>query len=50
MPPDQVVTLITDRLKVLSSLKARWNALKAVDLVALNAKLRQAELPLIEIK
>jgi hypothetical protein len=49
-PTAQTVDSINTGLKALASLKARWSALKTVDLPALNAQLKQANLPSIEIK
>ena len=49
-PTAQTLDSITADLKALASVKARWTTLKTVDLPALNAKLKQAKLPPIEIK
>jgi photosystem II stability/assembly factor-like uncharacterized protein len=49
-PTAQTIDSINTGLKALDGLKARWSALKTVDLPALNAQLKQANLPPIEIK
>jgi hypothetical protein len=49
-PPELVVAQINDRLKAFADLNARWTTLKTVELPALNAQLKQAKLPTIEIK
>ena len=49
-PTAQTVDSINTGLKALAGLKARWSTLRTVDLPALNAQLKQASLPVIEIK
>jgi hypothetical protein len=49
-PTSQAVAAVTDRRQALSNLLATWNALKTQDLVNLNAQLKAANLPAIEIK
>jgi hypothetical protein len=49
-PTSQAVAAVTDRRQALSNLMAKWNALKTQDLVNLNAQLKAATLPAIEIK
>ena len=44
-PVDLTVTQINARLKELAAVKARWTTFKTVDLPALNAQLKQANLP-----
>jgi hypothetical protein len=50
MPPAHVVESINERLKSLAALKSRWASFKSIDLPALNAQLKQANLPAIEVK
>jgi hypothetical protein len=49
-PTSQAVAAITERRQALSNLIAKWNALKAQDLTNMNAQLKAANLPAIEIK
>jgi hypothetical protein len=49
-PTAQTLDSIIAGLKSLAAIKARWNALKTLDLPALNAQLKQAGLPQIEVK
>jgi len=49
-PTSQVVAAAAERQKALASLMAKWTALKATELAALNAQLKQAGQPPIAIK
>ena len=49
-PTTQVVAAVSEARKALASLVARWDGVKAKDLVALNEKLRQAGLPPMTVK
>jgi photosystem II stability/assembly factor-like uncharacterized protein len=49
-PTAQTLDSISAGLKALAAVKARWDAFKAADLAAMNAQLKQANLPAIEIK
>jgi len=49
-PTSQAAAAIAERRKALSVLMAKWNALKTQDLSDLNGRLKEANLPLIEIK
>jgi hypothetical protein len=49
-PTSQVLTAVGERQKALAVLMDRWKALKTQDLAALNAQLKTAGLPVIEIK
>jgi len=46
-PTTQLAAAVAERLKVLGELKAKWVALKAQDLAALNTQLKAANLPAI---
>jgi hypothetical protein len=46
-PTTQLAAAVTERLKALADLKAKWAALKAQDLAALNTQLKAANLPVI---
>ena len=50
MPPAHVIESINERLKSLAALKSRWTSFKSVDLPAVNAQLKKANLPAIEVK
>jgi photosystem II stability/assembly factor-like uncharacterized protein len=50
IPTAQTQNSINAGLKALAAVKARWDAFKAADLTAMNAQLKQASLPAIEIK
>ncbi len=50
MPTAQTLDSIDANLKALAEVKGRWAALKSVNLPALNAQLKQARLPTIEVK
>jgi len=49
-PTTQLVAAVTERQHVLATIKTRWNALKTVDLAAVNAQLKTAGLPAITVK
>jgi hypothetical protein len=49
-PPDALVAAIADRLRALNVLKGKWNGFKTTDLAGMNARLKAAGLPAIEIK
>lgn len=49
-PTTQLVAAVTERQHALATIRTRWEALKSVDLPALNAQLKQAGLPVITIK
>jgi len=49
-PTTQVAAAVAERRQALTNLMAKWNAFKAQDVPALNAKLKAANLPLVEIK
>jgi hypothetical protein len=49
-PTSQVLAAVAERQKSLAALMGKWNALKTQDLAALNAQLKTAGLPVIEIK
>jgi len=48
-PTSQVVAAVTSNQMALGSLIARWSELKSQDLTALNAQLKQANLPVIAV-
>jgi len=48
-PTTQLVAAVTERQHALATIRTRWNALKSVDLAALNAQLKQAGLPVMVI-
>jgi hypothetical protein len=49
-PTAQTLASTDAGLKALAAVKARWDAFKATDIPAMNAQLKKANLPLIEIK
>jgi photosystem II stability/assembly factor-like uncharacterized protein len=49
-PTSQVLAAVTERRQALANLTAKWIALKTQDLTNLNAQLKAANLPAIEIK
>jgi hypothetical protein len=49
-PTSQVVAAVTDRRQALANLMAKWNTFKTQELANLNAQLKAANLPPIEIK
>jgi hypothetical protein len=49
-PTPQAVAAVADSLKALGDLMARWNELKTRDLANLNAQLKEADLPAVEVK
>jgi hypothetical protein len=49
-PTPQAVSAVADSLKALEDLMARWNELKTRDLANLNAQLKEAGLPAVEVK
>jgi hypothetical protein len=49
-PPDALAAAIADRLRALNVLKGKWNGFKTADLAGMNARLKAAGLPAIEIK
>jgi photosystem II stability/assembly factor-like uncharacterized protein len=49
-PPDALAAAIADRLRALNVLKGKWNGFKTTDLVGMNARLKAAGLPAIEVK
>jgi hypothetical protein len=49
-PTSQALAAVTERRQALSTLRVKWNALKTQDLTNLNAQLKAANLPAIEIK
>jgi hypothetical protein len=50
MPPAHVIESVNERLKSLAALKSRWTSFTGVDLPAVNAQLKKANLPAIESK
>jgi photosystem II stability/assembly factor-like uncharacterized protein len=48
-PTSQAAAAVAERRQALSALMARWTALKSQDLAALNAQLKQANLPLVTV-
>jgi hypothetical protein len=48
-PTTQLVAAVTERQHVLATIRTRWNALKTVDLTAVNAQLKTAGLPAITV-
>jgi hypothetical protein len=48
-PTTQLVAAVTERQHVLATIRTRWNALKTVDLAAVNAPLKKAGLPAITV-
>ncbi len=49
-PTTQAVAAVTERREALRALLAKWNALRTKDLPALNASLKAANLPAIELE
>jgi photosystem II stability/assembly factor-like uncharacterized protein len=49
-PTPQAAVAVADSLKTFGDLMARWNELKTQDLAKLNDKLKEAELPTVELK
>jgi predicted amidophosphoribosyltransferase len=49
-PTSQALAAVTERRQALSDLMGKWKVLKAQDLANLNAQLKAANLPAIEIK
>jgi hypothetical protein len=49
-PTPQAVAAVADSLKALGDLMARWNELKTRGLANLNAQLKEADLPTVEVK
>jgi hypothetical protein len=49
-PTSQVVAAVTERRQALANLMAKWNTFKTQELANLNAQLKAANLPPIEIK
>lgn len=49
-PTNQVVAAVTERRQALANLMAKWNTFKTQELANLNAQLKAANLPPIEIK
>jgi hypothetical protein len=49
-PTSQALAAVTERRQALSNLMAKWNSLKTQDVANLNAQLKAANLPAIEIK
>jgi hypothetical protein len=49
-PTTQLVAAVTERQHVLATIRTRWNALKTVELAAVNAQLKKAGLPAITVK
>jgi photosystem II stability/assembly factor-like uncharacterized protein len=50
VPTSQALAAVTERRQALTNLMAKWNALKTQDVAKLNAQLKAANLPAIEIK
>jgi photosystem II stability/assembly factor-like uncharacterized protein len=49
-PTTQAVAAVADSLKALGDLTARWSDLKTRELASLNAQLKEANLPTVEVK
>jgi len=49
-PTTQLVAAVTDRRAALAKIMARWTALKGAELAALNAQLKQANLPTVTLE
>ena len=49
-PTSPLAKAVNERRQALSALMAKWNALRTTDLAALNAQLKAANLPPIEVK